>query len=323
MAKKPAKKEPAKTTAKRPTTVAVPLKNDIEPKKYASFRLQTRIKPGAKPKTAGAFTLLGRSLSLMAHHWKLFGGILLAYGVLNFVVLQGLRAASGDLSGLKAALEGDVNRLTEGLTLFTYLIGTSGASVSPTAGAYQFMLATIVSLALIWSLRQVYAGVKVSIRDGFYKGVYPLVPFLLVLVVIGLQLLPLGVGVMLFNAVMTYGIAATVVEQILWSLVSLSLATLSLYLICSSIFALYIVCLPDMTPMRALRSARELVRHRRFTVIRRLLFLPLALFLIMGLLVMPFILFATSLAVPVFFVLGMLLPAAVHSYLYGMYRSLL
>lgn len=318
MAKKIAKKPQAKTTPTPDTTAEKP----VETKKYTSFKLEKRIKP-VKATGSGAFKLFGSALSLLGRHWKLFGGMLLVYGILNFVVLQGFRAAGGDLSSLKATLEGDVNQLIGSLTLFAYLISSSGTTVSPTAGAYQFILATVVSLALIWTLRQVYGGVKTRIRDGFYKGMYPLVPFLMVLFVICLQLLPLAIGVLLFNSVMNFGLAATVVEQILWSILCVLLFMLSLYLVCSSIFALYIVCLPDMEPMRALRSARELVRQRRSQVMRRLLFLPLALLLVVGVVTIPLILFATALAVPVFFILGLLLPAVIHSYMYGLYRSLL
>jgi hypothetical protein len=321
----------AKTATKKPRAKAAPKaapqvapEEPAETPKYASFKLQNRIKP-VRVAGPNAFRLFGRALGLLGRHWKLFGGMLLIYGILNFVVLQGFRAAGGDLTSLKDALEGDVNvnQLAGSLTLFAYLISTSGATVSPTAGAYQFILAIVVSLALIWTLRQVYAKVKVRIRDGFYKGAYPLVPFVVVLFVICIQLLPLAIGVLLFNSVMNYGIAATIVEQILWSILCVLLGTVSLYLVCSSIFALYIVCLPDMEPMRALRSARELVRGRRSQVMRKLLFLPVALLVLVAVITIPFILFATSLAVPVFFLLGLLLPAVIHSYMYGLYRSLL
>ncbi len=49
------------------------------------------------------------------------------------------------------------------------------------------------------------------------------------------------------------------------------LAMLTLIYVKSSLFALYIVTLPDMTPMKALRSARELARYRRWTVLRKIL----------------------------------------------------
>ena len=71
------------------------------------------------------------------------------------------------------------------------------------------------------------------------------------------------------------------------------LALLSLYMICSSLFALYIVTLPNVTPMKALRSARQLVLHRRFLVLRKILFMPLALLVLGAIIMIPLIIFLT------------------------------
>jgi hypothetical protein len=101
------------------------------------------------------------------------------------------------------------------------------------------------------------------------------------------------------------------------------LALLSLYMVTSSVFALYIVTLPNMTPMRALRSARGLVLGRRWTVLRKLLFLPIALFLLGALIMLPLIWFWAPAATWVFFALSMACLAALHSYMYALYRSLL
>ena len=59
-------------------------------------------------------------------------------------------------------------------------------------------------------------------------------------------------------------------------------------------FALYIVTLPDMTPMKALRSARELVRYRRWTVLRKVLFLPLMLLVVAAIIMVPIIILADA-----------------------------
>ena len=88
---------------------------------------------------------------------------------------------------------------------------------------------------------------------------YPLIPFILVLLVCCLQLLPLIIGSSLYSLVVSNGIAVQPIEKFVWALLFASLALLSLYMITSSLFALYISTLPDMTPMKALRSARELV----------------------------------------------------------------
>jgi hypothetical protein len=146
---------------------------------------------------------------------------------------------------------------------------------------------------------------------------------MLVLLVIAAELLPLILGVGLYGIVTTNGIAATPIELVLWGLLSMVLATLSIYMICSSIFALYIVCLPNMTPMRALRSARELVRYRRWAVIRKVIFLPCILLALAACILIPLILLATPLASWVFLLLSTTLLAIVHAYIYAVYRSLL
>ena len=181
----------------------------------------------------------------------------------------------------------------------------------------------ITSLAVIWALRQVLAGVRVRVRDAYYLGMYPLIPFILVLLVIAVQLLPLVIGGTIYGIVISNGIAVYTVEKLAFALLFILLALLSLYMLSSSLFALYIVTLPDMTPMKALRSARELVRHRRWTVLRKILCLPIILLIVAAVIMVPIIIVLTPLAQWVFFVLTMFAVAAVHTYMYTLYRELL
>jgi hypothetical protein len=97
----------------------------------------------------------------------------------------------------------------------------------------------------------------------------------------------------------------------------------SLWLVTPSVLALFIVSLPDMAPKKALRSARKLVKFRRFTVLRKLLFLPVLLFVILSVLMLPVIFIVPVLAQWVFFVLSMLVLPTVIAYVYTLYRELL
>lgn len=269
---------------------------------------------------------MGSAFVLLAKNWKAVLGIVVIYGILNAVLVQGFKAA-GDLTELKLFLDelfvGGWSQLASGVTVFTYMLGSSGNTINPKAGAYQLILILLVSLALIWILRNAYAGNKLRVRDSLYKGMAPLVPFVLVLVVVCLQLIPLAIGLSLYTTVTSSQIAATGLEQLLWALLAFMLGLLSMYMISSSLFALYIVTLPDMTPMKALRSARQLVANRRWFVMLKILFLPVSLLLLAGILVVPVILLATPYAVWVFFVVSMLLLPVMHSYMYTLYRSLL
>jgi hypothetical protein len=167
------------------------------------------------------------------------------------------------------------------------------------------------------------AGEKIRIRDAFYRGMYPMVPFILILLVISLQLIPALVGSFLFGTVWEAGIAVTFIEKFMWVLVFLLLLALSLYMLCSSIFALYISTLPDMTPMRALRSARGLVRRRRISISLRIIALPLFLLLVSMLVVIPLILIASWSVEWAVLIIGGFSLIFTHSYLYMLYRSLL
>jgi hypothetical protein len=313
----------AKKSGKAASTSSVKSRR-VKQAKYSSFKLHKRIKHPVK--LPNVWRLSRAAGIVLWQHKRLFAGLTLIYGLLNLLLVQGI-AGNTDTTTLKQTLDqgfaGHFGALLSGLGVFTVLISSAGNSTDQTAGAYQVFLALISSLAIIWGLRQVLAGNQLRWRDPFYRGMYPLIPFILVLVVIGLQLLPLLIGASLYSTVISNGIAVYAVEKLVWALLYVLLALLSLYMVSSSLFALYIVTLPDMTPMKALRSARELVRHRRWTVLRKVLFLPLLLLIVAGVIMVPIIIWLTPLAQWTFFILTMSALLAIHAYMYTLYRELL
>jgi hypothetical protein len=290
--------------------------------KRKAGRLETR-----KTKLPNGFKLLGQAWKLITAHWEVFGGILLIYGLLNLLLIGGINGG-GDLQNIKGSLgdvfTGQFSKLSTGFTLFTFLVTTgTGTVASGWASAYQTVLLIIISLVLIWVCRQLYAGHKVRVRDGFYRGMHPLVPFVLVIFCISLQLIPTLIGAFLFASLVTNGILTVLWEQVILSVVCLALISLSVYWICSSIFALYVVTLPEMTPLKALRSAKEITRFRRASILRKLLLLPIVLLILAGIVMIPLALFATVAAIPVFFILTVVSIGLAHSYLYALYRELI
>ncbi len=278
------------------------------------------------PKLPSVWALTKSASETLWQNKKIFIGITLVYGLLNLILVQGL-AATTDVASLKDQLNqvfvGDFGSLASSFSIFVVLVGSAGNGSSETAGAYQLFLALTASLAIIWALRQILAGTQFRVRDAYYRGMYPLIPFILVLLIIGLQLLPLVIGSGLYSLVVSNGIAVQAVEQLLWLVLFLALAMVSFYMISSSIFALYIVTLADMTPMKALRSAKELVRSRRWAVMRKLLCLPLILLIVAAVIMLPIIIVLTPVAQWIFFLLTMFSLVAVHTYIYTLYRELL
>jgi hypothetical protein len=316
------KKSPASKSVKQVAEV------QLKPRRlhlpgYKPFRLKRIKHPVSLP---SVWRLTRQTSVLLWRHRWLFLGLALTYGVLNILLVRGFSSGT-NVSSLKhqisQAASGNIGQLAVGFSVFVSLLASSGNSSSATAGAYQIFLGLIISLATIWVLRQVMAGERIRLRDAFYKGMYPLIPFILVLLVVLVQTVPFLIGGGLYNLVVTNGIAVYATEKLLWGLLFFVLAVISAYMLCSSLFALYIVTLPDMTPMKALRSARQLVRYRRLSVFRKLLFLPVALLVIAAAIMVPIIVLAAPVAPWALFVLAMAGLIALHAYMYTLYRELL
>lgn len=298
------------------------------PKRYWYRPLTWRHRPAVpayKP-LPKARLLLWRACQQLWQHKRLFGGIALTYGLLNLLLVRGLSGAA-DVSSVKSTLDsvaqGAGGKALSALASFTYLLASSGSGDAANAGTYQMILLVVCSLAFVWAFRQTLAGHQVRIRDSFYRGMYPLVPLVLLLLLGAVQLLPLAVGGGIYTTVMSNGIAVHTWEKIFWLGLFLVLAWWSLRMITATLFAGYIVTLPDMTPLRAYRSARQLVYGRRLLLWRKLIFLLVVGVLVSALIEIPLILLVTPLAGWVFFVISFVALPIIHAYLYNLYRAML
>lgn len=300
----------------------------LTPPKRVWYRPHTwrqQLSPDYKPLPKGR-ALLWQTLRLLWANKKLFGGIIFIYALLNIVLVRGL-SSNSDLADVKSTfdlvLHGFSGKLVTSLAGFVTLLSDSGTGASATAGVYQYILLTICGLAVIWTFRQVNAKRAVRVRDGFYRGMQPLVPFVLVQLTIGLQLMPIALGAAVYNMLIGGGILIHFWERLpMYALFAL-LAWWSLRMISGSIFAMFIVTLPDMAPLHALRSAKQLVRGRRLQVWRKLIFLPVSLLVLAAAIEVPFITFLTPLAPWVFFAISVVVLPVVYGYLYILYREML
>ena len=307
--------------------VTVPQKSasrKLKQSDYRSFRLEKRIKHSG-PVLPSARKILVSSIKHILEHKKLYLGIALVYMIVTIVLVRGFVFTS-DLSIAKESIEellkGATGKAAASLTVFGILLGSNNPA-SQVAGLYQAIIIVITSLAFIWALRQTHAGETITVKDAFYKSTYPLIPFVIVLLFIGLQLLPIVAANFLYSATVGSGVAVSAIEVLLWVLLSFLLVLWSLYMVTSSAFALYISTLPDMTPRRAIKSAKALVQYRRWTVMRKVIFIPVVLLLITALIEIPIILFITPLAETVFLILTGIGVVVFHSYMYLLYRELL
>jgi len=293
--------------------------------RYRSFRMHRSIKHNA-PKLPSWWALLKKSWRLMKANKKQIAMFAVVYGLLNLLLVRGL-SSPVDIQGIQESFRDIIGEesagLASGFTAFGLLINASTQGTGEVAQMYQTILLIIASLALIWLYRQQQAGNSVTMKMAFYRGMYPLIPFVLVTLVIGLQLIPALIGNFLFTTVVSGGLAVGGLEQTLWLLFYISSLLLSLYMISSSSIALYVVTLPEMTPMMALRQARELVRFRRFGILLRAIAIILVVFALLFVIVLPVIFVAPALAQWMFFAITVLAIPLVNGYMFSLYRELL
>ncbi len=295
---------------------------------YKSFKMHKKIRPH-QPKLSSGYKLIKVSINLVRNNKKLFIGIVITNILLSLILVNSSKNSLniGDLkSSLGEVYSGKTGSIFSLVTLLGVLFSSTGSTqqaINNGASVYQTLIIFVTTLSVIWALRQVIAKQKITIRDAFYKSMGPLIPFILVLMAIAVQLLPLSIGAWLYAQVIGGGIAVYLVEKVVWIILILALAVLSFYLLISSIFAPFIVTLPNMAPFKALKSARQLVRHRRLIVLRKILFLPLALFILIAVIMLPFLIYLPVIAEFVYFTVSSFSWVLGIIYLYSLYRELL
>jgi hypothetical protein len=291
-------------------------------KKQAKGKVKKAVKT-RKP-LPGSFKLTGRVFSLLKQNWKTLGSIVLVYLLLNIVFASGISNVSTAFDNIKADLNSSGSGgLWHAAGGFASLVGSSGSSGSATASTLQSILFVIESLVIIWALRHLLSGQVITVKHAYYRSMTPLIPFVLVIAVIIIQLLPVTIGATVLAAVATSVFAGTAAASIITGIAFLLLAAWSLYMVSGSIFALYIITLPNIEPRQALRSAKDLVKFRRLIVIRKVFFLPLFILVAMGVIIVPLIIYLPFIVPGVFYVLSMLSILFVHTYLYSLYRGLI
>lgn len=272
----------------------------------------------------GSFRLTWQVLTTLKRYWKTLGGIVLVYLFLNVVFASGISNISSNFDTIKSDLKTTGGHgLWHAAGGFGSLVATSGAGSTTTGSTLQSVLFILESLVIIWALRHLLSGQPVTVKLAFYKSMTPLIPFLLVVAVIIIQLLPVTIGGLVLSVVSTSIFTSSALATVFTAVIFALLAAWSIYMVSASVFGLYIVTLPDMQPRQALRAARDLVRFRRLAVIRKVFFMPLFVLAVMAVIIVPLILYASSVVPAAFYVLSMLTILFVHTYLYSLYRGLI
>lgn len=178
-----------------------------------------------------------------------------------------------------------------GLLYLTAITGNLNTQLDAGQQTYAALLGLLAWLTVVWLLRAIMAGQRPRLRDGLYNAGAPIVPTFLLLLVLTVQALPIALAAIGYSAASTTGLLSGGVEAMLFWTAAGLLGALSLYWMTSTFIALVVVTLPGMYPLRALRTAGDLVVGRRLRIMLRLLWMLLVLLMGWTLVMIPVILF--------------------------------
>lgn len=317
------KRKTAKSVVRPPKVVSGESKIRKKPQ-YKSFRLHKRIRyPG--PSLPSSLGIGSRALRLMLANVRPLIWFVVVYGVLSLVFVSGV-VSPINIEEVRSRLQeqtGQASSFAGNITILGIMLGSAFRASGEVSAMYQSIFLVTSSLALIWLYRQQQAGSRVSLKDAYYRGMYPLVPFIGVLCFMGLQLLPVAAGNLVYGAVIRGGLAVTFAEQLAIFLLFVLCILLSLYLVVTSFIALFVVTLPEMSPLGALREAKTLVMYRRHSVLLRILALLLFVIIAYVVIVLPAIFVSAALSQVFFFLLTILILPFIIAYMFVLYRELL
>lgn len=180
-----------------------------------------------------------------------------------------------------------------GLLFATSVTGSLTATPTEAQQIYAGLIALLIWLTTVWLLRATKAGQRPRFRDGLYNAGAPIVPTTAVALALIVQLVPAALAVIAFSAAMSTGFLTGGVEAMLFTVVATLLIVLSVYWVTSTLIALTVVTLPGMYPMRALKTAGDLVIGRRLRILFRWLWLAMITLAAWVLVMIPIIIFDT------------------------------
>lgn len=208
--------------------------------------------------------------------------------------------------------------------LIQLLVPSSDSSLS----AYISLAAIVMNLALVWTIIQLEEGRKLKLRQAYYEGTASFVRFLLMSVLLVLELIPVGIGLLLYSVgVVGAAPGTTSFEKGFISVLVLVIFAPSVFLINRSLLAMMVVPSGNLGPMAAIKASWRRVKGRSFQVLRRFLSLILGVFVItiIPALAMVFLYERTTnrgfLALLQVFTSVIVLPF-INLYLYKLYREL-
>ncbi len=300
------KKSKKKPAAKKPTirkdNFFIRMKKKVDSflrrRPHRSFRVSRRRDYSRTLELPGYWAFTSYVRKTLWKNRKVFISLTLAYILLTLVMVGvGSQETYSSLNDVLVASSGDIfkgfwGEIGKSSLLFASVItGVSSGDLSEAQQIYGGLILLLTWLTTIWLLRNILAGRKVNLRDGIYSAGSPIVSTFLVLILILMQMIPIALALVGYGAALSTGLLDGGVEAMLFWIAAGLLAVLSLYWVTGTIFAMVIVTLPGMYPMKAIRAAGDLVVGRRVRILFRLLWMIFGICVIWALVMIPIITF--------------------------------
>ena len=236
------------------------------------------------------------TFKIIFRNWRLFIPMILWIAILD-VVLVGLMSEETyvqlqDSLDDNAEAQGQtLGMAAKTLLLLVSTVTTAGlnSSMSEVQQVFVMLIFLIVWLTTIYLVRHRLAGHKIRLRDGFYNALTPMISTLMVVVVILAELIPVMIMIVGYSTAVQTDFLSTPFYALVFYACAAALVLLSAYLIATSFLALFAVSVPGMYPMKALRSASDLVAGRRIKLLIRLIYLFLVLAFTVSIVLVPLI----------------------------------
>ncbi|HUC95350.1 MAG TPA: hypothetical protein VMR76_00130 [Candidatus Saccharimonadia bacterium] len=271
-------------------------------------------------------SLLKKSYLLIKFQKKFLVLSFLLYLVLSISLVANIGALDSVIHLKKihgGSLGGFGTNLSSSFSTLGSISTSSNNSGSSLGSLFQILFLITFSLIFIRAIRKAYAQKTINFLDGIYSATANLIQMILVVLLLLLELLPIVFSIAIYAVILNNGIASNDFERVIWAILCLGIALLGVYLLISTIFALYIVTLPDMRPIKAIKSSWEVVRKRRILIFLKILGLVLSLVIAIGLITFLLVLIIPITASWVLFILGLFAVIIFHSYMYSLYRELI
>lgn len=173
------------------------------------------------------------------------------------------------------------------VVLSTVLMALAMGALTETVAVFAVLIFLMIWLTTIFTVRHLKAGHKVTLRDGLYNAMTPLMSSLVIFVVIAVECVPILLVIVAYSAAVQTDFLTMPFYALLFLGFAGVMIVLSGYLLSSSLISLIAVSAPGMYPWKALVTATDLMMGRRIRFILRVIALGLVLGVIWGAIVLP------------------------------------